>query len=423
MALIQEAPATHMQVEIRLFIHVVSRIACFLGVSFFIIAILNGYKLINAVVFMIGIIVANVPEGLLATITVALTLTSVKMKEKNVLVKTVETVETLGSITVIASDKTGTLTQNNMTTYRCQYDSKLRSCSLDYTWPVPTAEKDEANNEIAVTMKDIKWDGKASQFIDVMNPCFQRLLRCGLLCRSTVFEHTLEDRTEELANGDTRMVTDKTEFWKLPVKARSTFGDASETGFVRFMEELRYKEDEMNKWNQSVAKDERGNWTGEMPRPLFTYDKIEAMQKAIKEGRMTLEGWKTETAFTDDAAKKAFLAEDKIPLFASIGDSRAQDKTKSANKAALYETFQRKFGWPVGEAAAAEISAQGGAAEQQLAKEIAAGGKPSWKFGEPAPPAAVAEIQKNGCPYIDVIKANYKTLAVSGLFVKWSRTG
>jgi magnesium-transporting ATPase (P-type) len=411
-SLIQEAPETLMQIEIRHFIHVVSGIACFLGVSFFIIAILNGYKLINAVVFMIGIIVANVPEGLLATITVALTLTSVKMKEKNVLVKTVETVETLGSITVIASDKTGTLTQNNMTTYRCQYDSKLRSCSLDYTWPVPTAEKDAANNEIAVTMKDIKWDGKASQFIDVMNPCFQRLLRCGLLCRSTVFEHTLEDRTEVLSNGDTRMVTDKTEFWKLPVKARSTFGDASETGFVRFMEELRYKEDEMNKWNQSVAKDERGNWTGEMPRPLFTYDKIEAMQKAIKEGRMTLEGWKTETAFTDDAAKKAFLAEDEIPLFASIGDSRAQDKTKTANKAALYETFQRKFGWPVGDKSGAEISAQGGAAEQQLAKEIAAGGKPSWKFGEPAPPAAVAEIQKNGCPYIDVIKANYKTLAV-----------
>jgi len=414
-SLIQEAPETLMQIEIRHFIHVVSGIACFLGVSFFIIAILNGYKLINAVVFMIGIIVANVPEGLLATITVALTLTSVKMKEKNVLVKTVETVETLGSITVIASDKTGTLTQNNMTTYRCQYNNCLRSCSLDYTWPVPTAEKDINNNEIAVDMKTITWGGKASQFIDVMNPCFQRLLRCGLLCRSTVFEHTLEDKTVTLANGQTRMETEVTEFWKLPVKARSTFGDASETGFVRFMEEIRYKEDEMNQWNDSITdKDADGNWAKDcaIPRPIFTYDKIEAAQKAIKEGRMKLEGWSTSNAFTSDPAKKAFLAQDTITLFNSIADSRAKDKTTTAVKDALYETFQQKFGWPVGSASGAEISAQGGVAEQQLAKEKAAGGSPSWKFGEPAPNPEVAAIQKAGCPYIDVIKANYPTVAV-----------
>ena len=414
-SLIQEAPETLMQIEIRHFIHVVSGIACFLGVSFFIIAILNGYKLINAVVFMIGIIVANVPEGLLATITVALTLTSVKMKEKNVLVKTVETVETLGSITVIASDKTGTLTQNNMTTYRCQYNNKLRSCSLDYTWPVPPAKKDIENNEIAVDIKSIKWDGKASQFIDVMNPCFQRLLRCGLLCRSTVFEHTLTDKTVTLPNGQTAMETEVTEFWKLPVKARSTFGDASETGFVRFMEEIRYKEDEMNQWNASITdKDADGNWSKDcaIPRPIFTYDKIEAAQKAIKEGRMALQGWSTPTAHTSDEAKKSFLAQDTITLFASVAESRAKDKTKTANKDALFETYQKQFGWPTGDASGAAISAQGGKAEQQLAEEKAAGGSPSWKFGEPAPSAKVAAIQKAGCPYIDVIKANYPTLAV-----------
>ena len=57
---------------------------------------------IDNLVFGIGIIVANVPEGLLATVTASLTLTSLRMAEKNVLVKNLEAVETLGSTTCIA---------------------------------------------------------------------------------------------------------------------------------------------------------------------------------------------------------------------------------------------------------------------------------------------------------------------------------
>jgi len=74
-----------------------------------------GNDIITSLVFCIGIIVANVPEGLLATVTVSLTLTSQRMAKKNVLVKNLESVETLGSTTCVCSDKTGTLTQNKMT--------------------------------------------------------------------------------------------------------------------------------------------------------------------------------------------------------------------------------------------------------------------------------------------------------------------
>ncbi len=57
--------------EIGHFIHIITGVAVFLGVSFFIIAFALGYPWLEAVIFLIGIIVANVPEGLLATVTVS----------------------------------------------------------------------------------------------------------------------------------------------------------------------------------------------------------------------------------------------------------------------------------------------------------------------------------------------------------------
>jgi sodium/potassium-transporting ATPase subunit alpha len=69
-----------------------------------------SYNAVTNLVFAIGIIVANVPEGLIATVTVALTLTAKRLASKKVMVKNLEGVETLGSTSCICSDKTGTLT-------------------------------------------------------------------------------------------------------------------------------------------------------------------------------------------------------------------------------------------------------------------------------------------------------------------------
>ncbi|GFS90914.1 hypothetical protein NPIL_673221 [Nephila pilipes] len=111
--------------EIAHFIHIITSVAVFLGVTFFIIAFILGYYWLDAVIFLIGIIVANVPEGLLATVTVCLTLTAKRMASKNCLVKNLEAVETLGSTSTICSDKTGTLTQNRMTVAHMWFDNQI----------------------------------------------------------------------------------------------------------------------------------------------------------------------------------------------------------------------------------------------------------------------------------------------------------
>lgn len=66
-----EVGTTPIAKEIAHFIHIITGVAVFLGVSFFIIAFILGYFWLDAVIFLIGIIVANVPEGLLATVTVS----------------------------------------------------------------------------------------------------------------------------------------------------------------------------------------------------------------------------------------------------------------------------------------------------------------------------------------------------------------
>jgi magnesium-transporting ATPase (P-type) len=76
MASSAESVPTPLSKEIDRFIKIVSSIAVCIGILFFILGILFDYDYITNIIFVIGIIVSNVPEGLLATITVTLTLTS-----------------------------------------------------------------------------------------------------------------------------------------------------------------------------------------------------------------------------------------------------------------------------------------------------------------------------------------------------------
>lgn len=97
---------------------VVAAIAITMGLSFFFLGWVMGRSFWHNFLFTVGLIVANVPEGLLPTVTLALAMGSQRLAGKKALVKNLASVEALGSVTVICSDKTGTLTQNRMAVRR-----------------------------------------------------------------------------------------------------------------------------------------------------------------------------------------------------------------------------------------------------------------------------------------------------------------
>ena len=104
-----------LRIEIARLSRFIVRWAVMIGVVFFAIGWAMGVRVAQDFMFAIGIIVAMVPEGLLPTLTLALVLAAQRMAKRHVLIRHLSSVETLGSATVICTDKTGTLTENRMT--------------------------------------------------------------------------------------------------------------------------------------------------------------------------------------------------------------------------------------------------------------------------------------------------------------------
>ncbi|HEX2913791.1 MAG TPA: cation-transporting P-type ATPase [Chloroflexia bacterium] len=105
-----------LQKQLRNVTRRVSILATTIGLLFFILAVFMArVDLAQSFIFAMGMIVAFVPEGMLPTVTLALAMGVQRMARRNALVKRLSSVETLGSTTVICTDKTGTLTQNEMT--------------------------------------------------------------------------------------------------------------------------------------------------------------------------------------------------------------------------------------------------------------------------------------------------------------------
>ncbi|KAJ1112320.1 hypothetical protein NDU88_000588 [Pleurodeles waltl] len=201
-----EGGRTPIAIEIEHFIHLITGVAVFLGVSFFVLSLILGYSWLEAVIFLIGIIVANVPEGLLATVTVCLTLTAKRMARKNCLVKNLEAVETLGSTSTICSDKTGTLTQNRMTVAHMWFDNQIH-------------EADTTENQSGASF-------------DKTSATWVALARVAGLCNRAVFQAGQDSVT---------------------ILKRSVAGDASESALLKCIELCCGSVKEMREKNTKVA--------------------------------------------------------------------------------------------------------------------------------------------------------------------------
>ncbi|MGB8861644.1 MAG: HAD-IC family P-type ATPase, partial [Ilumatobacteraceae bacterium] len=107
-------PTTPLARELKRIVRTIASIAVVAGLVFFGIALLVGSPARDGFLFAVGVTVALVPEGLLPTVTLSLAMGAQRMAGRHALVRRLEAVETLGSTTFICTDKTGTLTRNQM---------------------------------------------------------------------------------------------------------------------------------------------------------------------------------------------------------------------------------------------------------------------------------------------------------------------
>jgi calcium-translocating P-type ATPase len=114
-----------LQHEIATLSRFIAALAVAIGLVVFVIGRFIGLSTSVSIVFALGIIVANVPEGLLPTVTLAMAMAARRMARRNTLVRHLPSVEALGCASVICTDKTGTLTENRM---------EIRSVYVDGTF-------------------------------------------------------------------------------------------------------------------------------------------------------------------------------------------------------------------------------------------------------------------------------------------------
>ena len=184
---IQSDPSP-LQKQLRGTVYAIAALAGGLGLIFLFLGwLVGGLTFLEAFVFFIGLFVANVPEGLLPTVTLSLAMGVQRMAKRHALVKSLPSVETLGCTTVICCDKTGTLTQNLMMATEVAVDGKTVEVSgMGYR---PRGEFFQGGEALSLDA--------ISQWTTL-----RRLLDCAFICNNAKIEPS---------SADYRVIGDPTE--------------------------------------------------------------------------------------------------------------------------------------------------------------------------------------------------------------------
>ena len=149
---VKEEPSP-LQKQMNRLTQIIAIIAIFMGVILFLVNIyVVELPLYIAFLFAIGLTVANVPEGLLPTVTLALAASAKKMVGKNALIKRLSSVETLGSTNIICTDKTGTLTKNEMTVRKIWIPDEI----IDVTGAGYEPEGEFSHDGVPVSHREVR---------------------------------------------------------------------------------------------------------------------------------------------------------------------------------------------------------------------------------------------------------------------------
>jgi len=160
----------------------------------FVLGFLRGEPMVEMFLTSVSLAVAAVPEGLPAVVTITLALGVTRMVRRHALIRKLPAVETLGSATVICTDKTGTLTKNEMTVTRLVMDGRLFEVTGEGYEPVGDIREASAQTRVPLP------------------PGLRQLLAAGLLCNGAIL-------TKE--NGTWKIVGDPTEGALLVVAAKA----------------------------------------------------------------------------------------------------------------------------------------------------------------------------------------------------------
>ena len=243
--------------ELDRFILIICTFIIIFGIAFFFGSIGIGFPIISSLAFAIGVIVACIPEGILSCITVSLALTSLKLKKHNMTVKNLQSVETLGCITCICSDKTGTLTQNKMKVVHLWYDCEIKLVKESQEEIEVDGNRvgDNMYNKNDSSFKYLEFAGVCGSFSNFVKEIPDEFYPLKNERNDWIKKNpqaTKEDISNKINELKAKYKSDYERVYKQNISERITEGgNASESGIIKFFEEIRPIEKIREKYPQT----------------------------------------------------------------------------------------------------------------------------------------------------------------------------